>query len=134
MLHAKHISLTHGKTEAEATRIKFIANVGVIARVWIHFPPGCASLVKVRILHNEHPFLPVEADAYMEGDSFTYDLPIMYEIKETPEVITIVAWNTDDTYDHTIDVSFLIVDKMWVQPVGAYEGVIAALKSLFVRR
>lgn len=134
MLHSKHMTLAANKTRATASRTKFIANVGVIARVWIHFPPGCASLVKVQIYHNEHPFLPVEADAYIEGDSFTYDLPIMYEIKETPEVITIEAWNEDDTYEHTIDVGFLIVDKMWVQPVGAYEGIIAALKSIFVRR
>ena len=134
MLHAKHIDLTHGKTEADATYTQFQVNQGVIYRLWVHFPPGCASLVKVRIYHQGHPFLPVEEDAYIEGDSYTYEFPIMFEITEPPELITIKAWNTDDTYDHSIDVSFLIIPKEWVQPVGAYEGVIAALKSIFVRR
>jgi len=130
MLHAKHITLTANKTRADSTTVKFNANVGVIARAWIHFPPGCAGLVKVKIYHSEHPFLPVESDAFIKGDAFTYDIPVMYEIHDTPEVITIEAWNEDEVYNHTIDVSFLIIPKAWVQPVGAYEGVIAALKSI----
>ena len=134
MLHAKHITLTHGKTEATATDTKFQVNQGVIYKVWIHFPPGCAGLVKVRIYHQGHPFLPVEEDKFIKGDSFTYEFPIMFEIKEPPEFITIRAWNEDDTYDHSIDVSFSIVNKAWIQPVGAYEGIIAALRSLFSGR
>ena len=134
MLHSKHITLTHGKTEATATRTQFLVNRGVIYRVWIMFPPGCAGLVRLRIYHEGHPFLPVDLDAYISGDSYTYEYPVMFEVKEAPEIITIEAWNTDALYDHTIDVQFLIIPKEWVQPVGAYEGIIAALKSLFVRR
>jgi len=134
MLHSKHIKLTHGGTEDTATVRKFTANLGVIYRVWITFPPGCAGLVKVRIFHEEHPFLPVEADAYIRGDNISFEYPVMYEIELQPEVITIKAWNEDDTYDHNIDVQFLIIPKEWVQPVGAYEGIIAALKSLFEKR
>jgi len=133
MLHSKHITLTHGKTEAEATTSSFQVNQGVIYRVWINFPPGCAGLVKVRIFHEGHPFLPVEKDAYICGDNYIFVYPVMYEITDTPELIRIEAWNTDDVYDHTIDVQFLIIPKEWVQPVGAYEGIIAALSSIFKR-
>jgi len=134
MLHAKHITLTEGKTEATATDTQFRVNKGVIARVWVHFPPGCVGLVKLRIYHQGHPFLPVEEDKYLRGDSYTYEFPVMFEIKQSPEIINIRAWNEDETNKHTIDVTFLIIDKMWIQPVGAYEGVIAALKSIFERR
>ena|SRR3990167_2771333 len=134
MLHAKHITLSSGGTEATSTKTRFTANQGVIFRVWIHFPPGCAGLVKVRIYHEGHPFLPVELDAYIKGDSYTYEFPVMYEVTTQPELITIEAWNEDDVYSHTIDVSFLIIPKEWVQPVGAYEGILAALRSIFVRR
>ena len=62
------MTLATNKTRASATRTKFIANVGVIARVWIHFPPGCASLVKVRIYHQGHPFLPLPYQFYAAQD------------------------------------------------------------------
>lgn len=134
MLHSKHITLSAGKTEAQATRTQFRLNQGVIYRVWISFPPGCANLVRLRIYHEGHPFLPVDKDAYIVGDAYTFVYPVFYEILGPPEAITIEAWNTDEVYDHTIDVQFLVVPKAWVQPVGAYEGIIAALKSLFDKR
>ena len=132
MLHSKHITLTANKTEAQSTKTSFTVNQGVISNVWLTFPPGCAGLVKVRILHDSHPFLPVEKDANIVGDAYTFVYPIFYEIKEPPERITIEAWNTDETYNHTIHVQMLIIDKKWVQPAGSAEGIIAALKSLFV--
>ena len=133
MLHSKHITLTHGATELTATNTKFIVNQGVIYRVWVVFPPGCAGLVKVRIYHEGHPFLPVDEGAFLRGDAYIYEFPVMHEITDAPELITIKAWNEDDIYDHTIDVLFLIIPKEWVQPVGAYGGIIAALKSIFQR-
>ena len=132
MLHSKHITLPANRTEATATYTRFMVNQGVIYRVWVTFPAGCAGLVKVRISFGGHPFLPVESNAYISGDNYVFEYPVMFEIKEPPEQIKIQAWNEDDIYCHTIDVQFSIIDKAWVQPIGAYEGVIAALKSLFV--
>ncbi len=133
MLHSKHITLVKDKTEAEATNTQFLVNRGVIYRIWLTFPAGCKGLVKARIYHEGHPFLPVDENAYIRGDNYVFEYPVMYEIKGAPELITIKSWNEDETHDHTIDVQFLIIPKAWVQPVGAYEGIIAALKSLFVR-
>lgn len=133
MLHAKHITIPANTTQAAAVYSRFMVNQGVIYRAWVTFPAGCAGLVKLRIYFGGHPFLPVESDAYISGDNFVFEYPIMFEIKEPPEQITIQAWNDDDTYPHAVDVQFSIVDKAWIQPIGAYEGIIAALKSLFVK-
>ena len=133
MLHSKHITIPANTTETAAVTTQFKVNQGVIYRVWVNFPPGCAGLVKLRIFHEGHPFLPVDKDAYISGDGYIFVYPVMYEITDTPEVITIEAWSDDDTYSHNIDVQFLIIPKEWVLPVGSYEGIIAALKSLFVR-
>ena len=87
----------------------------------------------MRILHEGHPILPVEKDANISGDGVVLVYPLMYEILAAPEQITIEAWNEDDIYSHTIDVQFLIIPKMWILPVGASEGLVASLRSLFVR-
>jgi len=133
MLHSKHIWVPANTTEANAVKTQFLVNQGVIYRVWVSFPPGCCWLVNLRIYHESHPFLPVDKDAYIRGDNITFEYPVMYEIKDAPELITIEAWSDDDTYGQPIDVQFLIIPKAWIQPVGAYEGIIAALKSLFAR-
>ena len=130
MLHSKHITLAANKTEAQATRTRFKVNIGVIYRVWLTFPAGCSGLVNVRMYHQGHPFLPVDKYAYIVGDNYTFVYPVFFEILTQPEEIIIEAWNTDDTYNHTVHVQFLIIPKEWVLPIGAYEGIIAALKSI----
>lgn len=132
MLHSKHITLIKGNTEATSTKTRFKVNKGIIYRVWITFPKGCAGLVKLRIYLEGHPFLPVDKDAYISGSNYVFEYPVFVEIDEEPRYITIEGWNEDDNHNHTIDVQMMIIDKAWVQPVGAYEGIIAAMKSIFV--
>ena len=134
MLHSKNILVPANTKETVPVETRFLVNKGVIYRAWVTFPAGCAGLVKIRIFHKGHPFLPVESDAYIRGDNFVFVYPVMYEIKDVPEQILIKAWNEDDIYPHTIDIQFLIIDKQWVQPIGAYEGVIASMRSLFAKR
>lgn len=133
MLYSKQIPLTLGKTEAESTKRYFKVNKGVISDIWITFPAGCAGLVKMRIYHEGHPFVPVNKDNYIRGDNYTFRFPVMFEITEEPMRLTVEAWNEDEKYDHTIDVLFLILPKGVVLPVGATEGILESLKSLVIR-
>ena len=133
MLYSKQITLSSGKTEATATKTYFKVNKGVISNVWITFPPGCAGLVKLRIYSEGHPFLPVNQDNYLRGDNLTFQFPVMFEILEEPMLLTVEAWNEDDTYSHTIDILFLILPKALVLPTGATEGILESLKSLVIR-
>lgn len=134
MLHSKHIVLLPGMTEATSTKTTFLVNQGMISNIWVNFPPGCAGLVKFRIYHEGHPFLPVENDAYISGDGTVFNYPIRYEITDAPEQITIESWNEDDTYAHTLSFQFLILPRRDVVPAGATEAILLGLKSLFVRR
>jgi len=130
MLYSKQIEFLAGKTEATATRKSFKVNKGVISDVWITFPAGCAGLVKLRIYHEGHPFLPVNQDNYLRGDNYTFRFPVMFEILEEPMILTVEGWNEDATYNHTVDILFLILPKALVLPVGATEGILESLKSL----
>ena len=134
MLHSKQITLSSGQTEATSTKTRFKVNRGVIFRVWITFPSGCVGLVKMRILHEGHPILPVNADAFIRGNNFTFEIPLFFEILDEPQQITIEAWNEDDTYDHEIDVQLLILHKSLVLPVGATEGIMESLSNLIIRK
>jgi len=130
MLYSKQITIPANTSSTSPLRRYFKVNKGIIYRVWITFPAGCAGLVKLRIYHEGHPFLPVNADNYLRGDSYTFEFPMFYEITEEPQLITIEAWNEDTTYSHTIDVLFLILPKNYVLPVGATEGILESLKTL----
>ncbi len=133
MLYSKQITVLTTHTQAAPSKSYFKVNKGVISNIWITFPSGCAGLVKLRIYHEGHPFLPVNADNYIRGDNYTFQFPVMFEITEEPMILTVEAWNEDEVYDHTIDVLFLILPKSVVLPVGATEGILESLKSLVIR-
>ena len=133
MLYSKQITLAAGKTEAQATKTYFKVNKGVISNMWITFPAGCAGLVKLRIYHEVHPLINENKANYIRGDNITFHFPIIFEITEEPMRLTVEAWNEDATYDHTIDILFLILPKGVVLPVGATEGILESLKSLVIR-
>ena len=98
--------------------------------MWITFPNGCSGLVKLRIYHEGHPFVPVNADNYIRGNDYTFQFPVMFEIVEEPMLLTVEVWNDDEDYAHTVDVLFLILPKALVLPTGATEGILESLKSL----
>jgi len=134
MLYSKQITVSANTTEANSSKTRFKVNRGIVYRCWLSFPPGCVGLVKLRILHEGHPFIPIEANAYIRGDDYVFELPMFYEITEEPQLITVEVWNEDDTYEHTVDVMLLILPKEFVLPVGATEGIMKSLSSLIINR
>lgn len=133
MLYSKQITISADTSEANAEKTYFKVNRGVISKIWVTFPSGCVGLVKMRMYHEGHPFLPVNQDNYIRGNGYTFEFPVMFEITEEPQLLTVEIWNDDDTYDHTIDVLILILPKSAVFPVGATEGILESLKSLVLR-
>lgn len=133
MLHSKHISTPANTTEANSIKTRFKVNHGVIFRVWLTFPAGCAGLLKFRMFSGGHPILPVDKDAFIRGDNFTFEYPLFVEILESPAQIIIETWNDDETFQHSIDVQILIIDRIWIIPAGAADGITRALRSLFVK-
>ncbi len=134
MLYAKHVTFPAGQTEATKTIKHFSINKGWIYRAWIIFPPGCAGLTKVRVEHQGHPIIPVNKSDYIKADNYTFELPMFFEVKSEPFLITFEGWNEDDTYDHTITLMFLVLPKAFILPVGAVEGIMESLSNLIINK
>ena len=134
MLYSKHVTFPANQTEATKTVSHFHISKGWIYRAWLIFPPGCAGLVKVRIEHKGHPIIPINKSDYVTADNYTFELPLFYETKTTPYQITFEGWNEDDVHPHVITLMLLVLPKEVIMPIGAYEGIVASLKSVFESR
>jgi len=116
MLYAKHVKFPHGQTEATKTVRHFHISKGWIYRAWLIFPPGCAGLVKVRVLHQGHPIIPINKSDYVTAGNYVFELPMYYEIPTDPFRITFEGWNEDDIHNHTITLMLLILPEWQVFP------------------
>lgn len=92
------------ETESEEKRIPFN---GEIARVTMHFPPGCCALVDVRLLYvedgKEYFVAPSMEDAFIALDAATPEFRVKYPVK-AGQILRVEWYNYDDTNSHTISV------------------------------
>jgi hypothetical protein len=98
-----------------------------INRVSIVFPPGCAALAHIRILRGIHQLWPTNEEGSFASDGETIDFTEDYLLDSAPYELRILAWNEDDSYDHTPVVRFGVLPKQ-----GYWEDkLLADLKQTF---
>lgn len=82
---------------------------GVITYVSVRFPPRCAGLAKVAILHHRHQVWPSNIDEWFYGDNEVLGGDEYYELFELPAGITLLGYNDDDFYPHTPIIRFQVL-------------------------
>jgi len=82
---------------------------GIIKQVTIHFPPGCNSLVEVKVFHGSKQIVPEKGGVALDDATPSF---ILEEKVNLGDSIRVDYVNHDDTYDHTISVIVGILPKI----------------------
>jgi len=77
---------------------------GIIHRVEVGFPRGCAGLAHIQLKQAIHQLWPTNVQGSFNTDDFTIAFNEDQEFYTEPYILTLVGWNLDDTYDHTLEV------------------------------
>jgi len=91
---------------------------GLLQRVDVLFPPGCAGLVHVQVWYEGSQFLPTTRGESYYGDNMYREIPLLVDLEHDWNEFEIVAWNNDDWYEHTVVVYFVVVKEYtpgWVK-------------------
>ncbi len=99
---------------------------GVIQRVHILFPPGCHSLVKVRIMEGGHQYLPTNPEGEIASDDEVWKADDeYYELKE-PYILKVACYSPGTIYPHDIRIRIGILRPEEVEQAS---GLMVALKK-----
>lgn len=79
---------------------------GVITKVMVGFPRGCAGLAHVRILHQAHQVWPTNPDDTFAWDDFVFEFEENFELYQPAYELIIRAHNLDECYPHEVMVCF----------------------------
>jgi hypothetical protein len=106
-------SLTIPPNTAQVNEIlkECIVCYGVINKIEVQFPSGCAGFAHLAIDRNTHQILPTNIDEYFTSDDTTITTDEEIEIRDKPFMLRIRGYNTDDTYTHTIYVRVYVALK-----------------------
>lgn len=79
---------------------------GIVKRVEVVFPRGCAGLVGVRIFRGPVQVIPLNAPAWLDTDGETISINTEIDLSINPYELEVRGYNLDDTYSHTIRFRF----------------------------
>jgi len=85
---------------------------GIIHQLEVMFPTGCAGLVHCTIHEELHQVFPTNPDGNFKGDGTLIKGKVFHELALEPYELQLLAWNEDNTYDHTITVRLWLL-KPW---------------------
>ncbi len=108
----KDITVTKGTSRANPVETVAKLTPGTIERIIVFFPPGCLGYVKVTLDKDEHQFMPEDVEGHITGDDYVFDMVHNYPLEAPPAHITVRAWNTAATYDHTITVGIFVRESL----------------------
>jgi hypothetical protein len=103
---------------------------GVITRMTVFFPPGCAGLARIRIFRGHTQTWPLDLGEWIKGDGQEVLVESYYELTAYPYELNVEGINLDDTYPHTPVLRCIIVPE----EVGNLARVLGRIAGLFVRR
>lgn len=89
---------------------------GIIHRVEVSFPPGCAGLAHVVILRGLHQLWPTNPEGSFHSDSYTSQWNDYHRLFAEPFAVVLKGWNLDDTYPHTITVRLALLEREVLEP------------------
>src|SRR3990167_779674 len=133
MIYTSSITIAANTAESSASRTDIKVTNGIITQVQILFPSGCAGLVNVQLFTGGHQFVPSTHGQVIKADGVLISSPEFLEITDAPRIISIVAWNNDETYPHTIEVLITQLPREAIPQMAFVEGIIKSLKNLFIR-
>ena len=132
MQYTKDVTFSSSGSSTNQTSAIIKAARGVIHRIEIVFPSGCAGLVHVQLFTGGHPIAPTTFTQTYSGNGDVLEIPEFIELRKDFNIITIKGWNEDDTYDHKILFRIFVLPKEVLLPIGATEGILATIKALIL--
>ncbi len=107
MSYTQSLTIPKNTTIADPATVDVEIAPMIIDRMEITFPSGCVGLVGVRFRYQSRVIFPYNPDSWYKGNGQTVVFTPNIELKEEPLVLTIEAYNEDDTYQHTV---YIVID------------------------
>jgi len=102
------ITIPKNTPETAPVEVEAKLNEGTIRYVEVAFPPGPAALAHLQIWDGLHQVWPTNPGGSFAWNDYTIKFDDEYVIQNPMNILTLVGWNEDDSFDHTITVRFKV--------------------------
>ena len=134
MIYEFAITVPKSRAESNPVVEELKITHGVIHRVDVQFPVGCAGLAHCKIYHQESQKWPSNTQGSFASDGYPIIFDENYEVKDEPYFLKAKCWNDDDTYQHIITIRLGVLDnKMALMVLKVIKGLTKMLKLMGIK-
>jgi len=98
------ITIPAQTTEDAPQEKEIILSAGIIDEISIGFPQGCSALAHLRIKEEESVLFPSNPNTDYAWNDTIYTFNPKHLLVEQNPILTLMGWNDDSFYQHTITV------------------------------
>jgi len=120
--HALTIPAQTTKDDPEDYDLQVTA--GLLHRVEVEFPSGCAGLAHLVIIRWGSQLFPTNPQGNFASDGRAIAFDDYYMLEAAPYLLRLRGWNDDDSYSHTVTV------RVGILPMAALAGQVEQLSIL----
>lgn len=111
LIYVASISIPANTLQANPHRQSIKLCNGLIYKIRVSFPSGCAGLARFIIKRGGQQLYPSSPDEAFLGDGENIDFDELYLIETPPYELLLEAWNTAEDFSHTPILSIGMVSK-----------------------
>lgn len=111
MIYSKTITTPANTSKENALRSALKVSKGLVYRVEIDFPTGPSGLLHVTILDGNYQAWPSSPDDTFNTNGVVIGFDDTYLKLQDPAHFTVVTYNLDDTFEHSVQVRIGLVSK-----------------------
>lgn len=112
------IPLDTAKADMERQEIRLPK--GVVKKVSIYFPWGCAGMVSIVVFEYEHQVWPTQHEKYYRGNEVLIEFPEDHDLPDEWNLFSVRGWSPGTEYEHTPIVSITVLEDKepsWLRSV-----------------
>ena len=110
---------------------KLVVARGTLVQWFLLMPEEAADLLHVRAEYHQTQIIPFSGSTWLHGLFMPIVMTESIDIKVSPYVFDIYAYNEDDTYPHEYNVHVNIIPEKTVKPGVVSSDAIARWEALF---
>ena len=104
MIYTTSIKIDAKTSRADANRTVLRVGKGLVWRIEVEFPPGCAGLAHCFIEDGNYQLFPATPGESFASDGSVISFDDLYLKTAAPFEFVITCWNVDTAWDHTLQV------------------------------
>lgn len=111
MIYTQDITIDANTFKGNALRQRIVVSKGLVYRIEVEFPSGCAGLAHIVIADGNYQVWPSNASATFHASNHTISFEDLYLKEIEPYFFDIWGYNLDEEYCHTIQVRVGLITK-----------------------